>query len=84
MGFNERITEDARRRRSRRKPLLAAQPNGRCLEDADHLVAVGNERRAKRDADAVLTDDRRGCHSRLPVSAVTANGHAWDGNRPKT
>ena len=45
MGFNKRKMGPGAAKLRRRRPLSAARP---LLEDADHLITVWNERRAKR------------------------------------
>jgi hypothetical protein len=48
MGFNERKMEDARRQEAEKKAAGRRATERQILEDADHLVAVWNDRQAKR------------------------------------
>jgi hypothetical protein len=66
MGFNKRKMEDQRRHLAEKEAKARRATEKQILEDADHLVAVWNERRPS-DADAVLADDRRGHHGRPSV-----------------
>jgi hypothetical protein len=48
MGFNRRIMEDRRRQAAEKEAAARRATEKQILEDADHLVAVWNERQAKR------------------------------------
>jgi hypothetical protein len=50
MGFNKRKMEDRRRQAAEQEAAAAARraTEKQILEDADHLIAVWNERQAKR------------------------------------
>src|ERR1700675_709722 len=48
MGFNKRKMDDRRRQAAEREAAARRATETQILEDADHLVAVWNERQAKR------------------------------------
>jgi hypothetical protein len=48
MGFNKRKMEDARRQAAEKEAAARRATDKQILEDADHLITVWNERRAKR------------------------------------
>jgi hypothetical protein len=48
MGFNKRKMEDRRRQAAAQEAAARRATEKQTLEDADHLVAVWNERQAKR------------------------------------
>jgi len=48
MGFNRRKMEDRRRQAAEKEAAARRATEKQILEDADHLVAVWNERQAKR------------------------------------
>jgi hypothetical protein len=48
MGFNKRKMEDRRREAAEKEAAARRATEKQILEDADHLVAVWNERQAKR------------------------------------
>jgi hypothetical protein len=48
MGFNMRKMEDARRQAAEQEATARRATDRQILEDADHLIAVWNERQAKR------------------------------------
>jgi len=48
MGFNKRKMEDRRRQAAEKKAAARRATEKQILEDADYLVAVWNERQAKR------------------------------------
>ena len=48
MGFNKRKMEDARRQSAEQEAAARRATKKQILEDADHLIAVLNERQAKR------------------------------------
>ncbi len=48
MGFNRRKMEDRRRQAAEKEAAARRAIEKQILEDADHLVAVWNERQAKR------------------------------------
>ena len=48
MGFNRRKMEDRRRKAAEQESAARRETEKQVLEDADHLVAVWNERQAKR------------------------------------
>src|SRR5580704_11145620 len=48
MGFNKRKMEDARRQEAEKEATARRATEKQILEDADHLIAVWNERQAKR------------------------------------
>jgi hypothetical protein len=48
MGFNKRKMEDQRRHLAEKKAKACRATERQVLEDAEHLVAVWNERQAKR------------------------------------
>jgi hypothetical protein len=48
MGFNKRKMEDRRRQAAEKEAATRRATEKQILEDADHLIAVWNERQAKR------------------------------------
>ena len=48
MGFNKRKMEDRRRQAAEKEAAARRATEKQILEDADHLIAVWNERQAKR------------------------------------
>ena len=48
MGFNKRKMEDRRRQAAEQEAAARSATDRQILEDADHLIAVWNERQAKR------------------------------------
>jgi hypothetical protein len=48
MGFNKREMEDRRRHAAEKEAAIRRATDRQILEDADHLIAVWNERQAKR------------------------------------
>jgi hypothetical protein len=48
MGFNMRKMEDRRRQSAEKEAAARSATEKQILEDADHLIAVWNERQAKR------------------------------------
>jgi hypothetical protein len=48
MGFNKRKMEDRRRQETEKEAAMRRATEKQILEDADHLIAVWNERQAKR------------------------------------
>jgi hypothetical protein len=48
VGFNKRKMEDARRQKTEKAAAAPRATEKQILEDADHLIAVWNERQAKR------------------------------------
>lgn len=48
MGFNERKMEDCRRQEAEKEASARRATEKQILEDAEHLIAIWNERQAKR------------------------------------
>ena len=48
MGFNKRKMDDARRQEAEKEAAARRATDRQILEDADHLIAVWDERQAKR------------------------------------
>jgi hypothetical protein len=48
MGFNKRRMEDERRHAAEKEAAIRRATERQVLEDADHLIAVWNERQAMR------------------------------------
>jgi hypothetical protein len=48
MGFNKRKMEDRRRLEAEKEAAVRRATDRQILEDADHLIAIWNERQAKR------------------------------------
>ena len=77
MGFNRRKMEDRRRKAAKQEAAARRATEKQILADAYHLVAVWNERQAKRMPMLFSPTIRRGHHGRLlvPVGALSSLPH---------
>jgi len=72
MGFNRRKLEDQRRQAAEKEAAARRATDAQVLEDAERLIAAGNERQA--DANDFLANDRRRCYCRILVSVGSLSG----------
>ena len=85
MGFNRRKIEDRRREAAGKEAAARRTIEKQILEDADHLVAVWNERQAKRMP--MLFSPTLGAaiaagYRFLPARGLSFSGHALEAGNP--